>query len=224
MLTRKLIVEQPNYDLDFEHIQEARDSEKRYYIKGRYLMMNKKNKNNRTYEESEFIPAVETFIENYIKTDRAGGELNHSTTPDIDLGKLADKILSLERDKDDPNYWIGRSMVLSTPSGKVLESLIKDGLKFGKSSKCLGQITEAKGDKFVKSPLILTVDNVYDPSVSDAFVEGILENKEYIVGDDNRVYEAYKKMEQSLSKYPSKHRDAIRQHIMESLQTFLKSI
>lgn len=224
MLTRKLIVEQPNYDLDFEYVQEGRESEKRYYIKGRYLMMNKENKNHRIYEEEEFVPAVETFIENYIKTGRAGGELNHGSTPDIDLGKLADKIIYLERDKDDPNYYNGRSMVLSTPSGKILESLIKDGLKFGKSSKCLGQITEGNGKNYVKSPIILTVDNVYDPSVSTAFVNGIYENKEYIISDDGHVAEAYAKLEKHLAKYPSKHKDAIKQHIMEGFQTFLKSI
>lgn len=222
-ISRKLIVEQPNYELFFEHTQENRDSRKRYYINGQYLMMNKRNKNHRIYEEVDMLPAVQVFQEK-MSDNRGGGELNHSSSPDVDLAKLADKIIHLERCTNDPNYFIGKSMVLGTPSGKILETLIEDGVKFGKSSKCLGQISESAEGNRVRMPIILTIDNVWEPSVATAFVDGILENKEYIIADDGHVAEAYEGLTKKLAKYPGKHSDAIRQHILESLQTFLKKI
>lgn len=223
-IKRKLIVENPTYELEFEVLQENRESEKRYNIKGEYIMMNRQNKNKRIYEEFDMLPAIDIFTEQYIKTGRAGGELNHSTSPDMDLGRLADKIVSLERDKSNPDYFIGKSLVLSTPSGKILECLIRDGLKFGKSTKCLGQIVEGTDGNRVKHPIILGVDNVYDPSVSTAFVNGIYESKEYIISNDGKVAEAFDRFEKTLAKYPSRHSDAIRTHILEGLSKFLKEI
>lgn len=225
IISRKLIVEQPNYDLEFLSEQTNRDNEKRIYIRGQYIMMNRGNKNRRKYMEEEMIPAVDTYIEEYVKQNRGGGELNHSSNPDVDLGKLADKIVHLERDKSDPDFYIGKSLILSTPSGKILESLVHDGVKFGKSTKCLGQISESTdGYNVVKSPIVLLVDNVFDPSVATAFVNGILENKEYIISDDGRVAENYANLEKKLAKYPNKHRDAINEYIRESLEKFLHAL
>lgn len=224
-ISRKLIVEKPNYELEFLSEQTNRDNEKRIYIRGQYIMMNRGNKNRRKYLEEDMIPAVDTYIKEYVEQNRGGGELNHSTNPDVDLGKLADKIISLERDKDNPDYYIGKSLILSTPSGKILESLVHDGVRFGKSTKCLGQISESTdGYNIVKSPIVLLVDNVFDPSVATAFVNGILENKDYIIADDGRVAEAYAKLEKKLAKYPNHHRDAINEYIKESLEKFLNSI
>ena len=224
-IARKLIVEQPNYELEFLSEQTNRDGEKRMHIRGQYIMMNRQNKNRRSYLEEEMIPAVDTYIKEYVSENRGGGELNHSSNPDVDLSKLADKIITLERDKHDPDYYIGKSLILSTPSGKILESLVHDGVKFGKSTKCLGQISESNdGGTVVKSPIVLLVDNVFDPSVATAFVNGILENKEYIISDQGEVAEAFSVLEKKLSKYPTKHRDAINEHIRESLERFLKSL
>ena len=224
-ISSKLIVERPNYDLEFAFEQKNSDDPKRLYIKGQYIMMNRNNKNGRIYEEDQMIPAVDTYIKDYVKENRGGGELNHSSNPDVDLSKLADKIVSLERDKHDSDYYIGKSLILSTPSGKILESLVHDGVKFGKSTKCLGQIAESNdGYHRVNSPIVLLVDNVFDPSVSTAFVNGILENKEYIIADDGKIAETYQNLEKKLAKYPSRHRDAINEYIRESLESFLKSI
>ena len=219
-IARKLIVEQPSYDLDFDHVQENMSADKRFYVSGRYGMVDEENKNHRIYEWSEFGPALVSYDETYIKTSRAGGELNHSQNPDMDLGRLAHKIISLKRDTANPNFIIGKSMVLSTPSGKILESLINDGLRFGMSTKCLGQIAEDSIGKTVrvKAPIIIGVDAVYDPSVSTAFVNGILENKEYIIAGDGEVSEAFDKFEQHLSKFPSKYRSDIEKHILEGFK------
>jgi hypothetical protein len=221
---RKLIVEQPNYELEFETVQENRSQDQRLYITGDYLMVNKKNKNGRIYEDHEMIPAIKTFKEDYIDKGRAGGELNHSSSPDIDLDRLSHKIISLEQNSSNPNYYVGKSMVLSTPSGKILESLIKDGLNFGMSSKVLGQIQESASGNIVKGISILSIDSVYDPSIGHKFVNGILENREYIIGDDGKIAEAYEKLDKKLAKYPSQYRSEINQYIFESFQRFLKDI
>lgn len=225
MISRQLIIEQPNYDLEFVFEKTNRDDNKRLFISGQYIMMNRGNKNRRIYEENEMIPAVDTYIKEYVSQNRGGGEINHSSNPDVDLSRLADKIVSLERDRSNPDYYIGKSMVLSTPSGKILESLVHDQVRFGKSSKCLGQISESSdGFNRVKSPIILLVDNVFDPSVSTAFVNGILENKSYIIADDGQIAEAYEGLEKKLSKYPSRHSDEIKKYILESLEAFLEKI
>lgn len=223
-ITRKLIVEQPNYDLEFETIQENREKEPRLYITGQYLMVNRKNKNGRIYEENEMIPAIRLFKEDYIANGRAGGELNHSDKPDMDLERLAHKITSLEQDSSNSDYYIGKSMILSSPSGKILESHIRDDMKFGMSSKCLGQIKEGISGNTVKSPIILGVDAVYDPSIGHKFVNGILENREYIIGDDGKIAEAYDRLDAKLAKFPSKYRSEINTYIFESFQKFLKDI
>lgn len=226
-ITRSLIVEQPLFDIEYQITQESRDSEKRLFFTGQYIMVNKKNKNNRIYEEKEMIPAINTFIETYVKNDRAGGELNHSTEADIKLERLAHKIVDLKRDSSNPDYFVGKSEVITAnPSGKILEGLIKHNLRFGLSTKCLGSVTESAEDNanYVKSPIILSVDAVYEPSANSEFVNGILENKQYIISDDGKVAEAYEKLEKKLAKYPSRHRDAINSYIRESLEKFLQSI
>lgn len=223
-IARQLIVEPPNYELEFETIQENREAPARLYITGEYIMMNRKNKNRRVYEEHEMLPAVRVFKEEYVDTGRAAGELNHSSSPDMDLERLAHKITSLERSPSNPDYFIGKSMVLSSPFGKILESYIRDGLKFGMSTKALGQIEESAGTSKVKGVILVGVDAVYDPSVSTAFVNGILENREYIIGDDGKIAEAYTQLDKSLASFPSHHRDAIDAYIIENFKKFLASI
>ena len=223
-ILRKLIVEQPNYDLEFETIQENRSQDQRLYITGQYLMVDDFNKNKRKYERHEMLPAIEIFQEEYIDKGRAGGELNHSDKPDMDLERLAHKIISLEQDTSDSKYYIGKSMVLSSPFGKILESHIKDGMKFGMSTKALGQIKECVGGNVVKNVVLCGVDAVYDPSIGHKFVNGILENREYIIGDDGKIAEAYDKLDKRLSKYPSQYRSEINQYIFESFERFLKDL
>lgn len=223
-IKRRLIVEQPNFELDFETIQENIDASQRYYITGEYIMLNRKNKNKRVYESVDMLPAISLYKDEYVKTNRAGGELNHSDKPDLDLERLAHRIVSLEQDSSRPDYFIGKSMVLSSPCGRILESHIKDGVRFGMSTKCLGQIQEDSNANYVRSPIIVGVDAVYDPSVSTAFVNGILENKEYIISDDGKIAEAYNKLEKKLAKYPSHHKDAINEYILENFKKFLQSL
>ena len=224
-IKRKLIVESPMYDLNFESVQDNRDAEKKLFFSGPFIMVNRKNKNGRIYESEEMEPAVDYFIENYVNKNRAGGECNHSDTADIALDRLAHKIVSLEQDKKDPDLYIGKSEVITAnPPGRILKGLIDSNFTFGVSTKILGSIVESSRGNLVKSILLVGIDAVYEPSAQTCFVNGILENREYIIGDDGRVAEAYAALDKKLSKYPSKHSDEIRAYILENLQKFLTQI
>ena len=223
-IVRRLIVEQPSYDLSFDLVQENKDAERRFYISGQYAMIDRKNKNNRKYLGEDFVPAADAFIKDFVKENRAIGELNHSEKADMDLERLAHKIVDFHRESDDSKYFIGKSKVLSSPCGKILETLIRDDVRFGMSTKCLGQICESSDGNVVKSPIILGVDAVYDPSVATAFVNGILENKEYIISDKGEVSEAYKVLEKRMAKYPGKHSAAIKEHVYQSLTKFIDAL
>jgi len=224
-VVRKLIVESPMYDLKYETIQENRSEERKLMINGRYLMLNRINKNRRIYESSEMIPAIEAFHKDFIMDNRGGGECNHSPDPEVKLDRLAHKIVSLTRDPQDEDFYIGRSEIITAnPPGRILEGLIKHNMKFGLSSKALGIIEEGSDGNKVKKPILLSVDAVYDPSASPCFINGIYENREYIIGNDGKAHEAFTQLTKDLSKYPSRHSDAIKAHIVESFKKMLANI
>jgi hypothetical protein len=222
-VAKKLIVESPFYEFDIVKEAVNRNDNPRYYIRGPYMEHSKANKNKRIYLENEMREDVQRFNTEMINTGRAGGELSHSPDPDIKLERMCHKILELIPEK---NLYIGKSMVLSTPNGKILESLINDGVQFGMSTKSLGNIVESEGSDIqeVNGFYLVGVDAVYDPSCSSAFVNGILENKEFIVTTDGKFEESYDRLEKGLSKYPSKYRDDINNHIKTLVESFLRDI
>lgn len=222
-ISRKLIVEAPIYEYNVTFEEQNRDTEKRIYITGPYMQYDTLNKNNRKYLKEEMLRDVERFNREMIDTGRAGGELGHSTNPEIDLSKLCHKIVGLKHEESGKHF-IGKSMILSTPSGKILESLIKDGVRTGMSTKALGQIQESEQGNVVNNFYLVGVDAVYDPSYASAFVNGILESKEFIINSDNRFEEVYEKFQKGLGKYPSQYRDDINKHIQEQVLRFLNSI
>lgn len=224
IIKRKLIVESPNYELDFIKEAKNKDSEPRLYIEGVFMQHSTKNKNNRKYLEEEMSNEVNRYVKESIETGSAVGELNHSSKPEIDLDRVCHRIVSL---KPEGNTYIGKSMVTnSTPSGKILEGLIQDGVRIGMSTKALGQIDENSSDvNLVKNFMLIGVDAVHDPSCTSAFVNGILENKEFIIDVEGHAAEAaYEVFEQQLSKFPSKYRTQINEHIEKSIMNFLNSL
>lgn len=223
ILSRKLIVESPNYNIGF--IKEQKNSEEpmRVYIEGLYMQHSSTNKNKRRYSEGEMIDEVSRYTRDLIDQGRAIGELDHSTSPEVKIENACHRILSL---KPEGNGYIGRSLVMSTPKGKILEhAVIEDGVQIGMSTKALGQLNENDSDvNDVSQFYLIGVDAVHDPSCSEAFVNGILENKEFIISSDGNAEQYYGKLERGLSKYPSKHRDEINEHIRLKVQEFLKSL
>jgi hypothetical protein len=223
-ITRKLIVEQPNYNVELFSESNGTD-EKKWKFTGQYIMVDKKNKNNRMYESTEMTPAIDRYLAEYVSQNRGGGECNHSLDAEMKLDRLAHKITKLHKDPNDDFFYIGESEIITeNPPGKILLGLCKHKVNWGLSSKCLGSIVESSDGNKVKSPIILGVDAVWDASANTKFINGIYEEREYIIGDDNRAHEAFSKFNKHLSKYPSHHSDAIKQHILEGFQKLLKSI
>lgn len=219
----KLIVEDVDVD-SFEYLVEEKNesSERKYYIKGPMILLDEKNQNGRIYESSEMEPAVEQYIKEFVDTGRALGELEHPSSPDINLERACDKLVSLVKEG---NYYIGKSVCLSTPIGKIQESLIRDGIKLGKSTRCLGQLVESNGINYVKSPNIRAIDTVHNPSgqgkETSCFMNGILENKEFIINYNQNNEIVYDGFEKSINKLPRKDLD---KYLTEQILKFIRAV
>lgn len=172
-------------------LSEEVNGKKTLYIEGNFMMGDKPNRNNRIYPMRTLRNAVDTYNENYVKSNRSVGELNHNSTPAIDLTKVSHMITKLE---ERGNYFYGRAKILNTPMGKIAQSLIDDGVVLGVSSRALGSIRpNNEGYNIVGDDLMIsTVDIVADPSVgAAAFVNGIYEGKEWLYDDKRKEYVAY---------------------------------
>lgn len=204
-----LLVEAPDTQ-DFEYILEEQKhgKEPSLKIKGPYLMAEGVNRNGRRYDRREMELEVDRYTKDMIDQNRAMGELNHPTSADVDLERACHVVTMLEQDKSNKNIWIGESKVLSTPCGKIVESLIKDGIKVGVSSRSLGKLDPGHdGVNQVKDMRLVAIDCVADPSYQDAFVDGILENKTWICDRDGKFQQVYNTLEEGLSNLPKKDVD-----------------
>lgn len=163
-----------------EVITEGTGSNKRLYITGPFLQSEVVNRNGRMYPLSIMEREVKRYNENYVQKGRALGELGHPDGPTVNLDRVSHKIVTLEQKG---NNWIGKAQILSTPMGKIAESLLDDGVCLGVSSRGIGSLRENnKGYKEVGEDFMLATaaDIVADPSAPDAFVSGIMEGVEWI--------------------------------------------
>jgi hypothetical protein len=167
-------------------IVEAKDSHKpEYRVKGPFLQAEIKNKNGRTYHLPVCTKAVQIYNEEKIQANRALGQMGHPDVPDIQLDKVSHKIELLEMRGND-GYGVAK--FIDTPLGRIGMTYIDEGIILGMSTRSLGT-TNDSGD-VNDDLLICAVDTVYDPSAPKALVEGIVENKEWIVGKDGNYVEA----------------------------------
>jgi len=161
-------------------IEEGKDGKpKQYFIEGIYIQSEVRNRNNRMYKYESLKPEVDRYIKEMIDTNRAVGELGHPTSPTINYDRASHKILSLKEDKYN---WIGRSKILSTPMGECVKHLIDDNVQFGTSTRGMGSLKESNGLNIVQSDYHLATagDIVSDPSAPDAFVNAMMEGKEWV--------------------------------------------
>ncbi len=150
-----------------------------HFIEGVFLQGEIKNRNGRMYPIDTLQREVDTYNESYVSKGRALGELGHPDGPQINLDRVSHKIVSL---RQEGNNFIGKAKILETPMGKIAKNLLDEGVKLGVSSRGLGSI-ERRGDmNVVKDDFMLATaaDIVADPSAPDAFVEGIMEGKDWI--------------------------------------------
>ena len=163
-----------------EVITEEKDGKKLLYIQGPFLQTEQKNRNGRVYRRNVMEREVKRYTNEYVSKGRALGELGHPDGPTINLDRVSHKIISLEQKGND---FIGKAQILSTPMGKIAESLLKEGVCLGVSSRGIGSLRQTRegysevGEDFM---LATAADIVADPSAPDAFVEGIMEGKEWV--------------------------------------------
>ena len=160
--------------------EETEDGKQTLYIEGTFLVGDQVNRNNRMYKMDTLRNEVARYTEEYINTNRALGELGHPDTPSLNLERVSHKIVSLT---EDGNTFYGKALILETPYGQIAKNLIENGVSLGVSSRALGSVVETReGYNLVQDDLRLATaaDIVADPSAPGAFIQGIMENKEWI--------------------------------------------
>jgi hypothetical protein len=195
------------------YLTEDADGKKSLFIEGPFLVAEKKNRNGRLYEFNTMKKEVHRYTEDYINKQRAFGELGHPETPSINLDRVSHMITSL---KEDGNQWVGKAKILDTPMGNIARSLIEGGAQLGVSSRGMGSLKNVNGVNVVQPDFYLATaaDIVADPSAPGAFVQGIMEGKEWMLV--NGVW-----TEQDYSEAKTQIRQASRQEIEEvSLRIF----
>ena len=173
----KLITEQID---DVEVIVENRNGKKSMFIEGIFLQGDIKNRNGRMYPMETLRREVTRYNEAFVESGRAVGELGHPEGPTVNLDRVSHKIVSL---KERGSNYVGKAKILSTPMGKIAQNLIDEGVKLGVSSRGLGTLaTNNEGVKIVSDDFTLATaaDIVADPSAPDAFVQGIMEGKDWV--------------------------------------------
>ncbi len=177
------------------------------YIQGPYTGT-AKNKNKRVYPKEELQRDINRYINEMVNTNRALGELNHSQTAEVNPERASHIVTHLE---EDDGTWYGKSKVLTgegLPCGNLVKGLINNGVSLGISTRSLGTLEEATDHNIVRNLHIVAFDCVADPSFPKAFVNGILESKEWIVSDSGEYEELYEGFEKKLKHLPKKDMDA----------------
>lgn len=185
----KLITEYCNEPMSL--INEADNTGKKHlYIHGPFAVSEVKNKNGRIYSKALLEKVIDKYDKEYIKTNRALGEMNHASRAGVDYERATHLVTEMVQDK---NIWVGKARVLSTPMGKILEGLLESGVAIGVSTRGGGSLVESNGIKTVGDDFMLfAVDVVTDPSgqfhtqdgsLASCFVNGVLEGVEFTMND-----------------------------------------
>jgi len=172
----KLITEQIE---PVEMLVEETDGKKDTYIKGIFLQTEITNRNGRMYRYETMAREVNKYNEEFIRRGRALGELGHPEGPTVNLERVSHMITSL---KPDGKNFIGEAKIMSTPMGEIVKNLMDEGAKLGVSSRGMGSLVQKNGANYVRDDFYLATaaDIVADPSAPNAFVEGIMEGKEWV--------------------------------------------
>ena len=170
-----------------EYLVEETNGKKNYKIKGIFLQSDIKNRNGRIYENDILQKEVKRYNQEFINKKRAFGELGHPDGPTVNLERVSHMITKLE---PEGKNFIGEAKIMDTPYGKIVKGLIDEGAQLGVSSRGMGSLVQKNGANYVGKDFYLATaaDIVADPSAPDAFVEGIMENKEWVW--DNGVIKA----------------------------------
>ena len=203
-----------------EYITEEVNGKKNYKIRGIFLQSNMKNRNGRVYPKEILENEVNRYNKEFINKKRAFGELGHPDGPTVNLERVSHMIMKLH---PDGNNFIGEAKIMDTPYGKIVKGLIDEGAQLGVSSRGMGSLIQRNGANYVKDDFYLATaaDIVADPSAPDAFVEGIMENKEWVW--DNGVLKE-KDIEAWKSQVRSAKQRALEESKLKVFESFLKKL
>ena len=167
---------------EVQYLTEEKDGKKTLYIEGPFLVSEAVNRNRRMYKEETMRNEVSRYSQEYITKNRAFGELGHPDTPSINLDRVSHLITSL---RQEGKVWIGKAKILETPMGNIARQIIEGGGQLGVSSRGLGSLKMENGINVVQNDfhLATAADIVADPSAPGAFVQGIMEGKEWMLVD-----------------------------------------
>jgi len=199
--------------------ENSESGDKSLYIEGIFMQADKENKNGRLYPKSVIEKEVDRYQE-LIKEKRSLGELGHPPTPSVNLNNVSHLITELKMEGSDV---YGKAKILSTPTGKIAESLIKEGITVGVSSRGLGSLKEKDGVNEVQDDFHLaTIDIVSDPSAPNAFVQGIMENAEWVL--ENGVWKTtqIEKAQEFIKKASKNQLEERILHVFKSYLTTIK--
>ena len=156
--------------------------EKQHFLEGIFMQAETKNRNGRVYPKNVLSKEADRYNNEYVKKNRAFGELGHPDSPTINLDRVSHMITKLE---PEGNNFIGKAKILDTPNGKIVKSLLDGGATLGVSTRGVGSLKPSNGFQLVQDDfhLATAADIVADPSAPDAFVRGIMENAEWILTD-----------------------------------------
>ena len=189
---------------------------KNLYIEGTFLVGDKVNKNNRMYKMDTLRNEVTRYNEEYIKTNRALGELGHPDTPSLNLERVSHKIVSLV---EDGNTFYGKALILETPYGQIVKNFLENDVSIGVSSRALGSVIQTReGYNLVQDDLRLATaaDIVADPSAPGAFVNGIMENKEWMMVEGHFVERDFDYAKSQIKKASSKQIEGVALKLFEN--------
>ena len=214
----RLITEQNN---DIEVLTEDKDGKKATYIKGIFLQTEITNRNGRMYRFDTLNREVSKYNEEFIQRGRALGELGHPEGPTVNLDRVSHKIVELY---PEGKNFIGKAKLLETPMGKIAKNLLEEGVQLGVSSRGLGSLKKEGSLQVVADDFILSTaaDIVADPSAPDAFVEGIMEGKEWALVDGKIKEAQIEAIKASLDNAPSPQE--LQERKISAFESFLRSL
>ena len=203
-----------------QYLTEEKDGKKTLFIEGPFLVAESVNKNKRMYKEETMRNEVNRYNEEYISKNRAFGELGHPDTPSINLDRVSHLIVGL---RQEGNAWIAKAKILETPMGNIARSLIEGGAQLGVSSRGMGSLKAINGVNIVQDDfhLATAADIVADPSAPGAFVQGIMEGKEWMLVNGIWTEEQHEVAKQEIKQASSKEIEAVSLKIFEN---FLKKL
>ena len=196
----KLITEYTESNVECLVEKNDKTGKKQYIVEGIFAVAEGKNRNGRVYPKNVMEKAVDTYVKQQVKTNRAVGELNHPDGPTVNLDKVSHLITDL---KMEGNNVMGKARILETPMGQIVAGLLEGGVQLGVSTRGMGSLEEKNGTMYVKDDFMLnTVDIVQDPSASKAFVNGIMEGVDWVWNNGVIEPQEIEKIETEIKKAP----------------------